>query len=161
INRYKQQQLDTRKNEEYTALRHEIDTAEKAIVKIEDVELELMEENEQVKPGIQQAETLYSEKKNFVQKQISENTDKHNTIKKRIEELEAERAKLVESVDEDLLELYDRLFKSKGDAAVVPLDHEVCMGCHMKATAQTAVRVKPNKEIIHCTQCGRILYHID
>ena len=34
-----------------------------------------------------------------------------------------------------------------------------CMGCHMKLTTQTAVRVKNEKEIVHCEQCGRILYY--
>ena len=42
ITRYKQQQLQTRKNEEYAALAHEIEAAEKAITTLEDRELDLM-----------------------------------------------------------------------------------------------------------------------
>jgi predicted nucleic acid-binding Zn-ribbon protein len=45
-----------------------------------------------------------------------------------------------------------------GDATVVALEHEVCTGCHMKVTTQTAHRVKNGKEIVSCEQCGRILY---
>ena len=43
IQKYAQQQLETRKNEEYTALGREIDHVKEAISKIEDEELELME----------------------------------------------------------------------------------------------------------------------
>jgi uncharacterized protein len=42
----------------------------------------------------------------------------------------------------------------------VPLEHEVCMGCHMRVTTQTAVLVKARREIVHCEHCGRILYVI-
>src|ERR1051325_10971872 len=42
IERYALQQFQTRRNEEYRALQHEIDACKEAIVKIEDHELELM-----------------------------------------------------------------------------------------------------------------------
>src|SRR5271163_439594 len=43
IARYKTQQQQTRKNEEFAALHHEIEHAEKEISALEDTELELME----------------------------------------------------------------------------------------------------------------------
>ncbi|MEO6845624.1 MAG: C4-type zinc ribbon domain-containing protein [Chthoniobacterales bacterium] len=158
INRYKQQQLDTRKNEEYSALGHEIANAEKVIIQIEDQEIVLMEEVESIRPAIQKAEQHYSEKKAFVEKQIVEIGAKTTAVQGRIKALEDERVQLVANIDEDLLALYDRLFKSKGDAAIVALDHEVCTGCHMKVTTQTAVHAKSGKEIVHCPQCARMLY---
>jgi predicted nucleic acid-binding Zn-ribbon protein len=32
------------------------------------------------------------------------------------------------------------------------------MGCHMKVTSQTAIEVKAQKDVVHCPQCGRMLY---
>src|SRR5579864_3770357 len=46
IARYANQQLETRKNEEYRALAHEIDTCKADIFRIEDSEIELMEQAE-------------------------------------------------------------------------------------------------------------------
>ena len=46
IARYANQQFQTRKNEEYRALAHEIETCKDAIFKIEDGEIELMEQGE-------------------------------------------------------------------------------------------------------------------
>src|SRR6516225_11348812 len=43
IAKYKSQQFQTRKNEEFQALGHEIQRLEKEVVKIEDEEIELME----------------------------------------------------------------------------------------------------------------------
>ena len=83
--------------------------------------------------------------------------DKVDSIDSQLTELTAERATRAAAVDEDLLEHYERLFASKNGNAVVALEHEVCMGCHMKITTQTVVRVKGD-EIVHCEQCGRILY---
>ena len=53
INKYAQQQLETRKNDEYTALGREIDHVKEAISKIEDEELELLEEIDAYKPKIE------------------------------------------------------------------------------------------------------------
>ena len=50
INRFKTQQFQTRKNEEFQALSNEIKRFEKDIETIEDKELELMEELERLKP---------------------------------------------------------------------------------------------------------------
>ncbi len=74
-----------------------------------------------------------------------------------LKDLEKERAGIAEGIDEDLLDTFNRLFANKSEA-VVALEHETCMGCHMKITTQTAVRVKGGREIVHCEQCGRILY---
>jgi predicted nucleic acid-binding Zn-ribbon protein len=96
--------------------------------------------------------------KDSVSRQLSDLADKSKTLESRLQDLTKDRAELAAKIDEDLLNRFDRLFKSKGDAAVVGLEHEVCTGCHMKVTTATAMRVKAGKEIVSCEQCGRILY---
>lgn len=158
IAKFKTQQFQTRKNEEFQALGNEIKRYEGEIQKIEDREIELMEEAEQVKGFISVAEKEFAASKAQVQQQLSDLEAKIKAIGTQLAEIQAERARLAEQVDEDLLSRYDRLFASKGDRAVVGLEHEVCMGCHMKITTQTSVKVKGGKEVVSCEQCGRILY---
>jgi len=158
INRYKQQQLQTRKNEEYSALAHEIEAAEKNISAIEDRELDLMDEAETLKPAVAEAEKIHHAEKAKIEQVLSSLADKKGNLDARILELKGDRAKLTEGIDEDVLERYERLFKTKQGSAVVPLEHEVCMGCHMKVTSQTAIEVKAQKSVVHCPQCGRMLY---
>ena len=58
INKYAQQQLETRKNEEYTALGREIDHVKEAISKIDDEERELLVESDAYKPKIEEAKGI-------------------------------------------------------------------------------------------------------
>jgi predicted nucleic acid-binding Zn-ribbon protein len=159
IAKFKNQQFQTRKNEEFQALTNEIKRFEADIEKIEDREIELMEEAEKMKAVVADAEKQHAQTKAHTDRQITEIASKIKAIETQLAELEAEREKLSEGIDEDLLYQYNKLFANKGGLAVVALEHETCMGCHMKLTTQTAVRVKGSKEILHCEQCGRILYY--
>lgn len=156
IDRYKTQQLQTRKNEEYSALAHEISTAEAAIRGVEDRELELMEEAEGLSPKIRAAESEYSAEKSKIDKAIELLEAKRPNIEDRLSELKAGR--VTEGIDSEILEHYEHLFKGKSGQAVVALEHDVCTGCHMKGTNQTTIEVKSQKEIVHCPNCGRMLY---
>ena len=158
ISRLKTQQYQTRKNDEFQAIGHEIERYENEIRKIEDEELELMIEADKLKADLGVEEKKAATVKESVARQTADLEAKSKTLESRLEELTKERAEIAGKIDEDLLGRFERLFKSKGDAVVVPLEHEVCTGCHMKVTTQTAHRAKAGKDIVSCDNCGRILY---
>ena len=158
ISRLKTQQYETRKNDEFQAMGHEIERYEKEIRLIEDQELELMDQTDKLKIEVAAEEKKASVARDLITRQMADLEEKGKTLEKRLAELTAERAELAGKIEEDSLSRFERLFASKGDAAVVALEHEVCTGCHMKVTTQTAHRVKSGKEIVSCEQCGRILY---
>ena len=161
INRLKTQQYETRKNEEFRAMGNEIERYEKEIRGIEDQELELMEQAEKLKGEVAVEEKSAGAARDSVARQVADLEAKAAALQARLEELNADRATIASTLDEDVLSRFERLFASKGDAAVVGLVHEVCTGCHMKITTQTAHRVKNGREIVSCEQCGRILYWSD
>ena len=158
INRLKTQQYETRKNDEFRAMGNEIERYEKEIRQIEDQELELMDQAEKLKVEVVAEDKKASGARDSIARQMADLEEKAKTLDGRLNALTAERAELSSKIDEDLLSRFERLFASKGDAAIVALEHEVCTGCHMKVTTQTAHRVKNGKEIVSCEQCGRILY---
>ena len=158
IAKFKTQQMQTRKNEEFQAFAQQIGHFEKDIAAIEDRELEVMEAIEAARPGLAEAERNAAEAKARVARQIADLEAKIATLDETLKTAEAERNAFTGGIDEDLLDQYNRLFASKGGNAVVPLEHEVCTGCHMKLTTQTVMRVKARLHITHCEQCGRILY---
>lgn len=158
INRLKTQQYETRKNDEFRAIGHEIERYEKEIQIIEDQELELMDQAEKSKGELAIEEKKAAGARDSIGRQMADLEAKGKTLEGQLNQLTTERAEIAGKVEEDLLSLFERLFASKGDAAVVALEHEVCTGCHMKVTTQTAHRVKNGKEIVSCEQCGRILY---
>ena len=158
ITRLKTQQYETRKNDEFRAMGNEIERYEKEIRAIEDQELELMDQADKLKVEIAAEDKKASGARESIARQLTDLEEKAKTLETRLTELTAERTEAAAKIDEDLLGRFERLFASKGDAAIVGLEHEVCTGCHMKVTTQTAHRVKNGKEIVSCEQCGRILY---
>jgi predicted nucleic acid-binding Zn-ribbon protein len=158
ISRLRTQQYETRKNDEFRAMGNEIERYEKEIRLIEDQELDLMEQAEKLKVELTDEEKKASASRESIARQMTDLEEKGKALESRLKELTIERSALAEKTDEDILVRFERLFASKGDAAIVALDHEVCTGCHMKVTTQTAHRVKNGKEIVSCEQCGRILY---
>jgi len=158
IARLKTQQYQTRKNDEFQAIGHEIERYENEIRKIEDEELELMVQADTIKVDLAEEEKKAGVVRESIARQTKDLEAKSATLQSQLEELSKERAEIAGNIDEDLLSRFERLFKSKGDAVVVALEHEVCTGCHMKVTTQTAHRVKAGKEIVSCENCGRILY---
>lgn len=158
ITRLKTQQYQTRKNDEFQAMGHEIERYEGEIRKIEDDELELMDQGDKIKAELAGEEKKAATTKESISRQLTDLQEKSKTLEARLQELSKERAELASKVDEDLLNRFERLFKSKGDAAIVAVEHGVCTGCHMKLTTATVKGVEAGKEIVSCEQCGRILY---
>jgi predicted nucleic acid-binding Zn-ribbon protein len=117
-----------------------------------------MEQADQLKLQIAAEEKQTATSKEAIARQVTNLEAKEVALNKRLEELKKEREELAGKVEEDLLDRFNRLFTSKGDAAVVALEHDVCTGCHMKVTTATSMRVRAGKEIVSCEQCGRLLY---
>jgi predicted nucleic acid-binding Zn-ribbon protein len=158
VSRLKTQQYQTRKNDEFQALGHEIERYENEIRKIEDDELELMVLADKIKADLAAEETKAAATRDSIARQTADLDEKSKALESQLQGLTTERSNLATKIDEDLLARFERLFKSKGDAAVVAIEHGVCTGCHMKVTTATAAGVKAGKEIVNCENCGRILY---
>ena len=158
VSRLKTQQYQTRKNDEFQAIGHEIERYENEIRKIEDDELELMVLADKIKADLTAEETKAAATRDSIARQTDDLDEKSKALDSQLQGLMTERSHLATKIDEDLLGRFERLFKSKGDAAVVAIEHGVCTGCHMKVTTATAAGVKAGKEIVNCENCGRILY---
>lgn len=158
ISRYKTQQMQTRKNEEYAALGNEIKNAETQVSLLEDREIELMEETERLQPEKQRALEEFEEGKRKLQLRVQGMEQRVKNLEEEIATLTAARTETASLVEPDLLETYTRLFASKHGTAIVPLEGDVCTGCHMRVPSQTVVDVKAGKSLTHCPLCGRILY---
>jgi predicted nucleic acid-binding Zn-ribbon protein len=159
IERYSNQQLQTRKNEEYRALAHEIDTCKDAIFKIEDQELELMEQAEATQKEVAAATRGASDAKNLADDQLAQLATREQHLRQELAALEASREELVSAVDVGARARYERLVRSKGENVVVGVAHGVCGGCHMRLPAQILVTCQAQNELVACTNCGRILYY--
>lgn len=158
VKRLKDQQFQTRKNEEFVALGHEITRYEKEVDGLETKELEAMEEVDQFRAALRTAETALAHTKTRVAEDLATVVERHARMEKEQTEVTAERATLAERVPENVMPLYNRLMKSKDGMAVAPMREGNCQGCHMKLIASTVMKVIAGKELAQCEDCGRILY---
>ena len=157
VGRLKTQQFETRKNDEYRALEHEIARYTEEVTKLEDQEIALMEKAEALKQTVAAAQEGLARTKKLVDEELAGLVVRKTNQEEAGKALLLERRDLVSQVEPALLQRYDRIFEKKAPA-VVPMEHGVCGGCHMKLTAQTVATVKAEKALAACENCGRLLY---
>ena len=158
ITKLKNQQLETKKNEEFAAMEHSITNYQDEISKLEDSQLELMEKGEELNNSLEEANDIHAKEQKVVEAELAIIKERKIQFSKKIEELKSDREKIASNIDNDLLDQYNRIFKSKKGVAVSELVNDICSGCHMKVTPTTAGMVRAEKVVSTCDQCGRILY---
>lgn len=158
ITKYRMQLNLIKSNTEYQALLKEISKTEADIRHIEDGELDFMEKLERLQPELKAEQ---AQLKDVTAKGETEKADlqkRAKLIEEELVQLRAERERLVAAVDPDVLTRYERLLRSKGDLAIVPIKHGNCGGCHLNIPPQVAHDAKKSDELASCSYCGRILY---
>lgn len=159
IVRYANQQFQTRKNEEYRALQHEIDQCKEAIFGIENQEIELMEQGEAAQKEVLRTTQEGNATRKLVDEQLAQLAAREENLKKELANLQTNREELADAVDEVARSRYERLIRSKGENVVVGIQHGVCGGCHMRVPPQLLVQCQGEQELVSCSNCGRILYY--
>lgn len=158
ISRLKQQQFETRKNEEFQALGHEVERYAAEIDELETKQLEFMEKADAQREVLDAAEAALAKSQEVVDQDLADLKQRSENLEKEHSTVAAERVKLAADVDEELLSLYERLLVKKKGVAVCPVESGQCGGCHVKLIPATLVKVQAGKEIAQCENCGRILY---
>lgn len=158
IAKYRTQLSLIKSNTEYQALLKEIGKAEEEIRQVEDVELEYMEKLEQLQPLLKQEQVQLKDITAKGEVDKSDLQKRKTIIEQELVQLGAEREQLASQVDADALRRYERLMRSKGDMAIVPVQHGNCGGCHLQIPPQLIHNSKHGNELTGCDYCGRILY---
>lgn len=159
ITKLKIQQYETKKNDEFTRMGGEIERYKGEITRLEDSEIELMEQAETQKAVYVKAKAEHEVSKTDVVTELEDLVDLAKNLKKEREEEVVKRQSHADPIDSDVLYNYERLFKGKAGQAIVGLVDEVCHGCHMRVVKSTYMSVKGEKELTTCENCGRILYY--
>lgn len=159
--KYRTQQLEVRKNDEYRALGHEIETTEQQIGGLEEQELGVLYEIENAKKKFAAAEAE-------LKANIAGHESRIRTLKERLDELNKELVLAKGDVQlarkevvEPTLRLYDRI-ATRQMPVCVPLRGGKCGGCHLKVSAdvESLARGKTLNptQLPTCDQCGRIVW---
>ncbi|MDX9971849.1 MAG: C4-type zinc ribbon domain-containing protein [FCB group bacterium] len=158
IDKYQTQLFQIKKNEEYTALLHEIELLKKQIGLKEERIITLMVEVDEAKARLEEDKKRILLEQQELDRQCAEIDAELAEAQKERRGLEEPRATIAKLIDSSLMSQYTRIRASKKTGpAIVPLRGEVCSGCHMHVTAQMVNEVLAGKKHV-CHHCGRILY---
>jgi len=158
--KYRTQQLSLRKNDEYQAMGHEIETVQGQIGEMEGRELEIMFSIDLAKKKFAAAEAVLKQNISGHEARIRMLRERGENLAAELKAAQAEVAAARGPAADGWLRAYDRM-AARGLPAVVPIRGSKCGGCHLKVSseAESAARGKGSPgELARCDQCARILY---
>lgn len=162
IGLYRTQQLSIRKNEEYQAMGHQIETMQGQIADMEGKELEVMYAIDEAKKKFAAAEAELKANIAGHEARIKTLKERETSLSAELKSAQAEVAAARSPVDVPKLRLYDRI-AVRNMPAIVAVHAGKCGGCHLKVSSEveSAARGKgadPLVQLPTCDQCGRIVY---
>lgn len=158
IIKYREQSSSVKTNEEYRALMHEVEFAEKEISGAEDKILELMIALEGEEKSLKTAEVQMKAEAVEVEKEKAEARTRTAEDEKLLAELAEKRSGLRAGISDNALAHYDRVMRQR-KSAIAEARGQKCLACFVMLRPQTWEDIRTNQQIITCSSCGRILYY--
>ena len=158
IIKYREQSSSVKTNDEYRALMHEIEFAEKGIRNTEDTILELMIALEAEEKNLKTAESQMKAEIIEVEKEKAEAHTRTEEDEKLLAELRSKRDQLRSGISDSALAHYDRVMRQR-KSAIAEARGQKCLACFVMLRPQTWQEIRGNEQIITCSSCGRILYY--
>lgn len=158
LGRYKSQQLQVRKNDEYQALGVEIGHTQEGIDALEEEELKVLYSIDEAKKRFAAAEAELQRNIAGDQAKIATLRERETNLQAALREAETAVGVAREPVEPLALRLYDRLATKPGLPVVVPIREGKCDGCHLRISFNIDSEIRKTDKVVTCDQCGRIVY---
>jgi predicted nucleic acid-binding Zn-ribbon protein len=157
ISKYRDQSLEVKTNDQYKALLHEIQFAEKEIAAAEDKILELMLNTEAREKEVKLAQAELKAETAEIEREKADAHQRTAEDQKQLTEWRGKRDQLRVGIDADLLRHYERVAKFRGTGIAEAFDHK-CATCQVMLRPQTYNEVRTGQHAVVCDSCQRILY---
>ena len=157
--KYEEQMDQIQTQREYEALDKEIKDAS-------DKELQYRHDLQREEAHLEDMKLSLEKDEVMIEKQEEEVKNEQLKIKSEIEErnrvlseLKKKESEITPDLDEEILFKFERIIKSKSGLGIVPIQEQVCTGCHMQLPPQFVNDVRTGARIMFCPYCSRILYY--
>ena len=159
IARFRTQQLEVKKNDEYRALTHQIEQTEQEISDLEERGIELLLEIDETSETFQEEKATIDARIVEEKNQISLLSEREVNLKASIDEAKAAVETARSVVEENYLSHYDRVKKlSKRPPYVVRIEAHKCGGCHLRVSNEVNGSALVAGDPHFCDQCARMVY---
>lgn len=156
--KYRNQQIQVKKNDEYQALTHEIEATEAKISDLEGAEIQVLIDLDEVREKTTAEKATESEEIAFNEKQLTKLAEKEVQLTADLEEAKAVVEAARNEVPARSVRVYDQLARTLPLPVIVPLAAQKCSGCHLRVSAGVDAEVRGGSELTSCDNCTRILY---
>lgn len=138
---------------------HELQSLERRISDLEDVELEVMERLESAQRSLDERTAELGEIDGEATRLEDLRAARARELDATLTEVTAERGITAQGMPDDLLALYERLRQQKGGVGAAALRARACQGCRLTLDASILrdIAAAPTDEVLRCEECGRIL----
>ena len=144
---------------ELQGLQSELEVLAKRQADLEEVELDAMQRLEDAEATLAKvSEALVDVDSSRTE--VSTRLDEESAaIEAEVTELLAERAAVADTIDVELMKLYEKLRTQHGGVGAAALVRGACEGCHMSLNPGdlSAIESRPPDHVVRCEECGRIL----
>jgi uncharacterized protein len=161
LTKFKDQLSAVKTNREYTAMQHEIETAQKELGAAEEKVLERMMEMDELTAEVKTAEAAKAATKKTIDAEKAELVKELADVEKTLADATAKRGALVASIEPRLMSLFEQVAKvRKGVALSMATRDGLCSICHVRMRPQVFQQVRTNDNVVQCDSCQRILYWV-
>lgn len=161
LTKFKDQLSAVKTNKEYTAIQHEIATAQSDLAGVEEKVLERMVEDDEITVVVKQAEATLAARKKEIDAEKKEMTDDLAVIEAELAKASDARALVIKEIDPRVLSLFEQVARQRKGVGLSSATRDgLCSVCHVRLRPQVFQKVRTNDEIIQCDSCQRIVYYV-
>ena len=159
IARFRTQQLEVKKNDEYRALTHQIEQTEQEISDLEERGIELLIEIDEATETFQGEKITIEDRIVEERRQIALLGEREENLKATIDEAKALLKDARSVIDEQYISHYDRVKKfRKRPPYVARVEAHKCEGCHLRVSNEVNSSAPVKGEPHFCDQCACMIY---
>jgi predicted nucleic acid-binding Zn-ribbon protein len=158
ISKYREQSLDVKTNDQYRALLHEIEFAEREIRAAEDKILEAMVDTEAREKDLKTAEAELKRETAEIEKEKAAARERTEQDERELATWQQQRQQLRSGISPDVLQHYDRVIRVR-KSAIAEAREQKCSACNVMVRPQTYDEIRSNEKIIVCDSCSRVLFY--
>ena len=158
INKLTDQLFLVTNNKQYDALTNEIEHLKEQKKENEELLISNLEEKETLEKNINENEASLEElktdldvRRNKLDQALSETADEKAA-------LENSRKKQVTEIDDNTMQVYNKVISARSGIAVVPLSGNSCGGCGAALPLQMVSEIRAG-DLHNCQSCGRFVYN--
>ena len=159
VARYKNQQLEVKKNDEYRALTQQSEQCESEISQLEEKEIKLLLEIDTAREAYEAEKRTIEERIARQRKEITQLAERAQSLKASIDKAKEAQKAACGGIEPDYLEQYGRVKKLvKRAPYLAPIRDHKCGGCHLRVSNEVSRGAMDAGEPHFCDQCARMVY---